>query len=100
MTRSLIGRRLLRKEDRRLLIGRGRFSADVSSVGQLYAAFLRSENAHADILKIDTSTARLQPGVMAALTGSDYVSDGNSSLVHVRNLPDHLDLKRLAFTDK
>lgn len=100
MRRSLIGKRLVRKEDGRLLTGRGRFSADVSSVGQLYAAFLRSEHAHADILNIDTSTARLQPGVMAVLTGSDYVSDGNSSLEHVRNLPDHLDPTRLAFADE
>ena len=99
MMGSLVGQRLVRKEDGRLVTGRGRFSADVSSARQLYAAFLRSEHAHADILEIDTSSARLRPGVIAVLTGSDYVTDGNSSLVHVRNLPDHLDPTRLAFAD-
>ena len=81
--RSLVGQRLLRKEDDRLVTGRGRFSADVSSDRQVYAAFLRSEHAHADILEIDTSPARLRPGVIAVLTGCDYVNEGNSSLVHV-----------------
>lgn len=99
MTRSQIGRRLVRIEDGRLLTGRGRFSEDVSSGRQLHAAFLRSEHAHADILEIDSSSARLRPGVIAVLTGSDYVVDGNSSLVHVRNLPDHLDPTQLAFAD-
>jgi len=99
MTRSLVGQRLLRREDNRLLTGRGRFGANIWSADEVYAVFLRSEHAHADILDIDTSPARVRPGVIAVLTGSDYVADGNSSLLHVRNLPDHLDPTQFAFAE-
>lgn len=95
----MIGQRIPRKEDHRLLSGRGRFSADPSLDGQLYAAFLRSEHAHADVLTIDTSLAITQPGVIDVLTGDDYLADGNTGLMHVRNLPDHIDPSQLAFAD-
>ncbi len=95
----MIGQRILRKEDHRLLSGRGRFSADSSLDGQLYAAFLRSEHPHADVLNIDTSLAVTHPGVIDILTGDDYLADGNTGLMHVRNLPDHIDPSQLAFAD-
>ena len=83
----MIGQSIPRKEDHRLLSGRGRFSADPSLDGQLYAAFLRSEHAHADVLTIDTSLAITQPGVIDILTGDDYLADGNTGLMHVRIFP-------------
>ena len=60
-----------RREDDRLLTGRGRFTADWNFPGQLYGYFLRSDRAHADIEKIETKSALAFPGVKAILTGED-----------------------------
>ncbi len=70
-----IGRPVPRKEDIRLLTGRGRFSDDVSAPGQTYASILRSPQGHARIVGIDTTSARAMPGVLAVLTGEDVVAD-------------------------
>ena len=56
-----------RREDDRLLTGRGQFTADWNFPGQLYAYFLRSDRAHAEIASIRASV----PGVVAVLTGED-----------------------------
>jgi carbon-monoxide dehydrogenase large subunit len=61
--------RMLRKEDARLLRGRGRFVDDVQLPGMLHLAILRSPFAHADIVSIDTSAAEASPGVKAVVTG-------------------------------
>ena len=71
MTSSLIGSRVERKEDYRFLTGSGTYTADVSVQGQLYAYFLRSPHAHANIRRIDTSKAKGAPGVAAVFTGAD-----------------------------
>jgi carbon-monoxide dehydrogenase large subunit len=60
-----------RREDDRLLIGQGRYTADWNFPGQLYACFLRSDRAHARILSIDTKEASKSPGVLAVFTGED-----------------------------
>ncbi len=60
-----------RREDRRLITGTGRYSADVNLPGQLHAAFVRSDRASALIRSVDTSTARAAPGVVAVYTGAD-----------------------------
>ena len=60
-----------RREDDRLLTGRGRFTADWNLPEQLYGYFLRSDRAHADIEKIDTKSALAFAGVKAILTGED-----------------------------
>lgn len=65
---ALIGQRLLRVEDPRLLRGQGRFVDDIDVPGMLHAAFVRSQVAHARIRRIDTSKARAAPGVRAVLT--------------------------------
>jgi aerobic carbon-monoxide dehydrogenase large subunit len=65
-----------RREDRRLVTGRGRFTADVNLPGQLYAAFLRSDRPHAEIVSISTKEALAHPGVVAVLTGEDTVAAG------------------------
>ncbi len=95
----MIGQRVLRSEDRRLLTGASSFSADSSLDGQVHAAFVRSPYAHADLLDVDVSQALVVPGVVAVLTGRDYQADGLSSLIHPSNLPDHLDPSRPSFTD-
>jgi aerobic carbon-monoxide dehydrogenase large subunit len=60
-----------RREDDRLLTGRGRYTADWNFPGQLYACFLRSDRAHADILGLNSRSALALPGVVAVLTGED-----------------------------
>src|SRR5262245_53558780 len=71
-----IGQSVRRREDPRLLMGRGRFYDDLKLADQLYAAILRSPHAHADIRSIDARAALQMPGVHAVLTGADYKSDG------------------------
>jgi len=65
-----------RAEDPRLLTGKGRFSGDVSLPGQVYASYLRSPHAHAEIAGIDTAAADAAPGVLAVYTGADIVAAG------------------------
>ena len=77
-----IGQPLHRKEDLRLLRGAGRYSDDVNLPGQAYAAILRSPHAHARIRAIDTSAARMMPGVLAVLTGADVKADGLHDIPH------------------
>jgi carbon-monoxide dehydrogenase large subunit len=71
-----IGQSVPRREDPRLLTGRGRFYDDLKLADQLHAAMLRSPHAHADILRIDARAAMQMPGVHAVLTGDDYRADG------------------------
>jgi carbon-monoxide dehydrogenase large subunit len=66
-----VGARVPRKEDRRMLLGRGRFVSDMAKAGTLYAAFVRSPFASATITSIDVSRAKLVEGVLAVLTSAD-----------------------------
>ncbi len=66
-----VGQSVRRREDPRLLAGRGRYADDVTLPGQLHIAFLRSDVAAGRIVGIDTSAARALPGVQAVLTGAD-----------------------------
>lgn len=65
-----------RREDRRLLTGAGRYTADVNLDGQCYACFLRSDRAHAEIASINVKPALELPGVLAVLTGEDTTKAG------------------------
>jgi aerobic carbon-monoxide dehydrogenase large subunit len=65
-----------RREDRRLLTGGGRFTADWDLPGQAHAAFLRSDRAHARIVAIDATAALAVPGVLRVLTGADVAAAG------------------------
>ena len=53
-----VGRAIKRKEDPRLIMGRARYIDDLNVTGQLWAAFVRSPEAHAKIVSIDTSAAK------------------------------------------
>jgi aerobic carbon-monoxide dehydrogenase large subunit len=66
-----IGAALPRKEDRRMLLGRGRFVGDLARPGMLHAAFVRSPLPAAGIAGIDPSPALAVPGVAAAFTAAD-----------------------------
>jgi carbon-monoxide dehydrogenase large subunit len=65
-----VGVAVPRKEDRRMLLGRGRFVGDLTRPGLLHAAFVRSPYAHARIERLQTDTARQAPGVAAVLTAA------------------------------
>ncbi|MEA2424076.1 MAG: aerobic carbon-monoxide dehydrogenase large subunit, partial [Thermoleophilaceae bacterium] len=61
----MVGRSVLRKEDRPLLTGAARFVDDVHRPGMVHATILRSPHAHARIESIDAGAARAAPGVLA-----------------------------------
>jgi carbon-monoxide dehydrogenase large subunit len=71
-----IGARVLRKEDRRFLTGRGEFVADLSVPDALHCTIVRSPHAHARIRSIGAGRAASGPGVAAVLTGADVAADG------------------------
>ena len=87
----MIGERVLRIEDPRLLTGAGRYTADIGMPDQAYVAFVRSPEAHAEVTSVDVTEAASADGVLAVLTGHDYESDGLRTLLTPSSLPDHLD---------
>src|SRR4029078_3652445 len=88
-----IGRPMPRFEDLRLLRGGGGYTDDVLGAEQASAAFVGAPPAHASIVAIDTSAARAHPGVLAVLTGDDYVADGHLGMAHFPNPADDHDIK-------
>ncbi len=71
---SIMGTRVLRKEDPKFLTEGATYTADISHPklkGAVHAHFVRSTMAHATILEIDTSEAASQPGVLAVYTAQD-----------------------------
>ena len=66
---KLVGQRVKRREDPRLVQGHGTYVDDVKIVGMRHAAFKRSDVAHGRIRSIDTSAAEAMAGVEAVLTG-------------------------------
>jgi carbon-monoxide dehydrogenase large subunit len=86
MGKNAFGQPVLRKEDPRLLTGRGRFTADLIVPGMAIAVMIRSPHAHADIVAIDVEAARRSPGVIAVLTGKDASADGLGGIPSGGNL--------------
>ena len=78
--RTWVGKSVKRRDDPRILAGRGTYVDDIKLPGMLHAAVLRSPYAHARIKSIDTSEARRVPGVVAIQTGAD-------ALEHVSPMP-------------
>jgi aerobic carbon-monoxide dehydrogenase large subunit len=68
---SAVGTRMPRKEDPRLLRGRGRFGDDFSAAGQLWARVVRSPIAHGRVRGVDLTRARRADGVAAAVAADD-----------------------------
>jgi len=68
---TVIGQRLLRREDPALLTGEAKYTNDLVIPGALHLAVLRSPYAHARIKSIDVSDAASMPGVVAVYTGRD-----------------------------
>ena len=65
-----------RREDDRLITGRGEFTDDVRHAGALYAVFVRSTYACAKLQALDLSAALAHPGVVAVLTATDMADEG------------------------
>ena len=80
---SFVGQPLLRREDRRLLAGRGRFVDDIALDGMGFVAFLRSPHASARILSISLDKARAMPGVLAVVSAAEWKAEGLGELVCV-----------------
>ena len=78
---SLVGSRVERKEDKRFLTGKGRYTSDINIANQTYAIFVRSPHARAQIKKIDTSKALKSSGVVGILTGEDIAKDKIGGLI-------------------
>jgi aerobic carbon-monoxide dehydrogenase large subunit len=95
-----IGKSVRRIEDFRLLTGAGSFSDDANMVGQLYAYFLRSPHAHADIVAFNIEAACAEAGVQAVLMGQNFLDDGLSGTVHMANSADVVDPTQLSNINK
>ncbi len=71
-TRRLVGQPLLRREDARLLTGRGRYVDDFKCDGLHHAVVVRSPVAAGRIVALDATAARAAPGVVAVLDAADF----------------------------
>ncbi|MGA8866205.1 MAG: hypothetical protein WB510_04515, partial [Candidatus Sulfotelmatobacter sp.] len=69
-----VGVSLPRKEEDRLLRGRGKFADDIKLRAMLYLRFVRSPYAHARVMSVDTSAAEMMAGVVCTLTGKEIAS--------------------------
>jgi carbon-monoxide dehydrogenase large subunit len=96
-----VGQALKRKEDPRMITGRGYYTEDIQLPGMLHAAIVRSPEAHAAITSIDTSEAKERDGVVAVYTGEDMAGDFAGGIpmvwappgVEIKT-PEHWPLKR------
>ena len=70
-TSGWVGQSLPRKEDARLVRGKGRFVDDIKMLGMLHLGFVRSPFAHARITAVDVSEAEALPGVVCTLSGEE-----------------------------
>jgi 2-furoyl-CoA dehydrogenase large subunit len=69
-----VGASLPRKEEDRLLRGRGKFADDIKLREMLYLRFVRSPYAHARVASVDTSAAEALPGVVCSITGKEIAA--------------------------
>src|SRR6516162_4148820 len=67
----LVGRSVPRLEDGPLVVGQGRFAADISFAHQVYMRVVRSAHAHGRIIAVDCADARTAAGVAAIWTAAD-----------------------------
>jgi aerobic carbon-monoxide dehydrogenase large subunit len=82
MALGAIGQPVRRKEDQRLLTGKGRFTDDFDMPGQAYAVMVRSPYPHARILEIEMDRTRNMPGVLGVFSGKDCLADGLGPIPH------------------
>ncbi len=85
---TMVGARIRRREDPRLITGRATYTDDFKTIGVLYATFVRSPYGHAKIRAIDTSVAKDYPGVVAVYVGTDLADAGVKGLPCAHKLPE------------
>jgi len=78
MTTSAFGSSVKRREDPKLITGKGNYTGDISLTRMAHVAFLRSPHAHAGVRSIDVSRAAALPGVDSVVTGADLRDSLNS----------------------
>ncbi|HAD29167.1 MAG TPA: carbon monoxide dehydrogenase, partial [Rhodobacteraceae bacterium] len=76
-----IGARVLRKEDKRFVTGKGRYTDDIVEPNQAYAIFVRSPHAHAEVKGIDKSAALAMEGVIDVLDGNQLTADEIGNII-------------------
>jgi carbon-monoxide dehydrogenase large subunit len=96
---AYIGKPIPRVEDLRFVTGRGCYTDDLQIEGALWCAFARAPYAHADVTRLDTTAAKVAPGVIAAFTVQDYYADGHKPMSHIPVPLDAVDSKRPTFTN-
>jgi carbon-monoxide dehydrogenase large subunit len=94
-----VGQALKRREDPRFITGRGTYVEDITRPGTLHVAIVRSPEAHARIVSIDTSAAAERPGILGVYTGDDLDLEGPLPMAWVPpgvevNAPEHWPLAR------
>ena len=75
-TEMLVGKRIKRREDPRLITGNATYVDDIQLPGMLHAIVVRSPHAAANIKGIDAKAARAMPGVAAVFTHADIAHLG------------------------
>jgi CO/xanthine dehydrogenase Mo-binding subunit len=100
-TKNWVGQPLPRKEEDRLLRGRGRFADDIKMREMLHLRFVRSPYAHARIVSVDVSAAEALPGVVCTLTGKEiepltqpFIEIGPDAAAKIRDFPLGIDKVR------
>ena len=84
---GFVGRSIPRREDERLLIGKGQYVADLILPEMLHVVFVRSTVPHARVKAVDLSRVRSAPGVVCALSGSDVASELPPVAAHQVSMP-------------
>jgi aerobic carbon-monoxide dehydrogenase large subunit len=80
MAKFGVGQPVRRVEDQRFITGAGRYTDDIDLDGQAYIAVVRSPEAHARITAIDATAAKAAPGVLTAVTGTEYAATAGNAL--------------------
>lgn len=98
---SLIGKSIKRKESFQSIQGKNSYLSDLDVPGMLYASIYRSPFAHAAIESVDVSRALRQPGVLAAMSGSDIkqLSRPMSPFPFTKTKPYTSDYPKVRFAD-
>jgi carbon-monoxide dehydrogenase large subunit len=82
-----VGRSMRRKEDPAMITGRSRYIDDISVPGTLWIAIVRSPEAHARIVSIDTTAVAQRNDVVAVFTGEDLAGDFAAPMAMVWSPP-------------
>src|SRR3979490_3369666 len=83
-----LGQSILRREDRRFLTGRGRYTDDTAPSDALAVLSVRSPHAHARLIGIDRGAALASPGGAAMYTADDLLADKLGHLPAISEIKD------------